>query len=66
MEQRACCVWVVDTRNGKTVGWVRFDGVVHEVFSVLALPGLRFPDMGHDVPDFVARTFVLPQGSGLR
>lgn len=66
VEQRACGVWVVDTRSGATVGWVRFDGAVQEVFSVLALQGVRYPDMGHDVPDLVARTFVLPQTNDLR
>ncbi len=66
LEQRACGVWVVDTRSGETVGWVRFEGAVQEVFSVLALPGRCFPEMGHDAPELVARTFVMPQGSDLR
>ena len=37
--ERNCGVWVVDTRNGEIVGFLKFDGVVQELFDVQVLPG---------------------------
>jgi uncharacterized protein (TIGR03032 family) len=37
--ERNCGVWVVDTRNGEIVGYLKFDGVVQELFDVQVLPG---------------------------
>jgi uncharacterized protein (TIGR03032 family) len=38
-----CGLLVIDTRNGDTVGWVRIEGVVRELFDVGVLPGVRNP-----------------------
>lgn len=38
-----CAVLVVDLRTGDTVHWVRFSGVVQELYDVAALPGVRRP-----------------------
>ena len=38
-----CGVFVIDLRSGDTVHWVRFSGVVQELYDVVALPGLRRP-----------------------
>jgi uncharacterized protein (TIGR03032 family) len=37
--ERNCGVWVVDTRSGKIAGFLKFDGVVQELFDVQVLPG---------------------------
>ncbi len=38
-----CGLIVVDTQTGDTVGWVRLEGVVRELFGVAALPGVKNP-----------------------
>lgn len=36
--ERNCGVWLVDTRNGQTAGFLKFEGVVQEIFDVQVLP----------------------------
>lgn len=38
-----CGVQVIDLRTGDAVHWVRFEGVVDELYDVVALPGVRRP-----------------------
>jgi len=38
-DERNCGVWMVDTRTGQIVGFLKFDGVVQEIFEVAVLPG---------------------------
>src|SRR5205823_13992383 len=45
VEERRCGVWVVDTRSGQTVAFLRFEAGVQEVFAVQVLPGLRYPEV---------------------
>lgn len=57
-EERNCGVWVVDTLNGEVVGFLKFDGVVQEIFEVAVLP-FRWPVIVRD--ESLARdSFVLP------
>lgn len=58
--ERTCGVWVVDIRSGQTVAYLRFEGIVQEIFDVQLLPH-RFPDIGEPGSDLVAGAFVLPQ-----
>lgn len=37
--ERNCGVWAVDTRTGQITGFIRFAGVVQEIFDVHVLPG---------------------------
>ena len=60
VEQRCCGVWVVDTRNGDTVAFLRFEAGVQEVFAVQVLPGLRYPEVLTDDHAAVANAFLLP------
>jgi uncharacterized protein (TIGR03032 family) len=57
---RACGVWVIDTRNGQTVAFLRFDGLVQEIFDVQVLAGRRFPDLAEPSDKRVASSYVLP------
>jgi uncharacterized protein (TIGR03032 family) len=41
--ERNAGVWVVDTDTGDTVGLLRFDGVVQEIFDVQVLHGMTWP-----------------------
>lgn len=57
---RACGVWVVDTRNGETVAFLRFEGIVQEIFDVQVLAGIRLPDLAEPGDERVASSYVLP------
>jgi len=38
-----CALQIVDLRSGDTVHWVRIEGVVEELYDVVALPGVKRP-----------------------
>ena len=38
-----CAIMVIDLRTGDSVHWVRFSGVVQELYDVAAIPGIRRP-----------------------
>ncbi|HJV68770.1 TIGR03032 family protein [Ideonella sp.] len=38
-----CGVQVIDLRTGDAVHWLRFDGIVDELYDVIPLPGVRTP-----------------------
>jgi uncharacterized protein (TIGR03032 family) len=63
LAERTCGVWVVDTRNGRTVAFLRFEDAVQEIFAVQVLPGIRYPDLINDDPAILANSFVLPDES---
>jgi uncharacterized protein (TIGR03032 family) len=60
VEQRACGVWVVDTRNGQTVAFLQFQAGVQEIFAVQVLPGIRYPDVLTEEHPAVANSILLP------
>ena len=37
-------MWVVHIETGETVGFLRFEAGVQEIFAVQVLPGIRFPE----------------------
>jgi uncharacterized protein (TIGR03032 family) len=59
-DERNCGVWVVDTRSGEIAGFVKFSGVVQEIFDVQVIPGLRWPTILREPSDLTASSFVLP------
>ncbi|MCU0267844.1 MAG: TIGR03032 family protein [Acidimicrobiales bacterium] len=56
---RRCGVWVVDTRSGGVVGFVRFEELVREIFAVIALPGRTYPQLVDPASRQVANAFRL-------
>ena len=60
VEERKCGVWVVDTRSGQTVAFLRFEAGVQEIFAVQVLEGLRYPDVLTEDQPAVASSFMLP------
>jgi hypothetical protein len=44
-EERTCGVWVVHIETGQTLGFLRFESGVQEIFAVQVLPNPRFPEM---------------------
>jgi uncharacterized protein (TIGR03032 family) len=58
-EERSCGIWIVDTRNGRVLGFVRFEGDVQEIFDVQLLPGILYPELLELGEDIVGASFVL-------
>ena len=53
-----CGVWIDDTRNGAVAGFLKFDGIVQEIFEVSVLPG-AWPTI-LDAGELTLNAFVLP------
>ncbi len=51
---------VVDLKSGDTPHWLRIEGVVEELYDVVALPGVRRPSAIGFKTDEVRRTLRLP------
>jgi len=58
--ERTCGVYVVDVRNGATVAFLRFEGIVQEIFAVTVLPSIKFPDVVNEPGETLDSSFVLP------
>ncbi|MCH2109668.1 MAG: TIGR03032 family protein [Polyangiaceae bacterium] len=61
LTEKACGVWAVDIDQGKTMGFLRFDGGVNEVFDVQILGGLRRPTLLEINDPVQLEAFVVPQ-----
>jgi uncharacterized protein (TIGR03032 family) len=61
--QRTCGVWVIDLQRGQVVAFLKFEEAVQEVFAVVLLPGVRFPDLINDNPELIGSSFVLPDAA---
>ena len=62
VEERMCGVWVIDTRTGATVAFLRFEAGVQEIFAIQVLQS-RYPDILTDDQDAVAASFLLPDAA---
>jgi uncharacterized protein (TIGR03032 family) len=60
--ERNCGVWVVNILDGTLVGVLRFREGVHEIFSVQALQGMRFPEVLNKYDKLALETYFMPQG----
>lgn len=58
--ERTCGVYVVDIRSGNIVAFLRFEGIVQEIFAVTVLPGMTHPDLINEPGDTLDSSFVLP------
>jgi uncharacterized protein (TIGR03032 family) len=63
LEERTCGVWVVDLRNGQTLGFLRFEEGVQEIFAVQVLQEMRFPEMLEWGDKRLAHSYVLPDNA---
>ncbi len=61
--QRTCGVWVVDLTRGETIAFLKFEDAVQEIFAVVALPGMRYPDLINDNLELISSSFVLPDAA---
>jgi len=60
LSERTCGVWVVNIETGKTVGFLRFEAGVQEIFAVQVLRGMRFPELLEWNDQRLAHSYVLP------
>lgn len=60
LEERTCGVWVVHIQTGQTVGFLRFEEGVEEIFGVQVLPNIAFPEMLEWSDPKLATSYVLP------
>jgi uncharacterized protein (TIGR03032 family) len=63
LAERNCGVWAVDLLTGQSVGFLRFEEAVQEVFAVQVLPGLRFPEIAPEDPKLLADSYDLPSAA---
>ena len=60
LKERTCGVWVVNIESGQTVGFLRFEAGVQEIFAVQVLPGIRFPEVLEWNDPRLSQSYVLP------
>jgi uncharacterized protein (TIGR03032 family) len=60
LRDRTCGVWVVNIENGETVGFLRFEAGVQEIFAVQVLRGMRFPELLEWNDERLKTSYVLP------
>lgn len=60
LRERTCGVWVVNIETGETLGFVRFEAGVQEIFAVSVLPGIRYPDILEFDDPRLSHSYVLP------
>jgi uncharacterized protein (TIGR03032 family) len=63
LEDRQSGVWVVDLRRGQVAAFLRFEDAVQEIFDVVVLDGLRFPEVTEMDSDATNGSFVLPDAA---
>jgi uncharacterized protein (TIGR03032 family) len=60
LSERQSGVWMVDTRSGQVVGFLRFEDLVQEIFDVVLLPGTSFPEIAEPAGSITDHTYVMP------
>ena len=60
VEERICGVWVVNIETGETVGFLKFEEAVQEIFAVEVLQGIRFPEIVNEENELMHQSYVLP------
>lgn len=60
LEDRQSGVWIVDIETGQTMGFVRFEDRVEEIFDVQLLQGIRYPELLQPDDERLVNAFVIP------
>ena len=55
-----CGVWVINIETGETLGFLRFEEGVQEIFAVQVLRGIQFPELMEWGDDKLSYSYVLP------
>lgn len=59
VQERTCGVWCVNINTGETLGFLRFESGVQEIFAVQILPS-RFPEMLEWNDERLKTSYVIP------
>jgi len=59
-----CGVYVIDLRTGSIVHWLRIEGIIEELYDVVALPGVRRPTAIGFVTDEIRRVISVEPEAG--
>jgi uncharacterized protein (TIGR03032 family) len=60
LKERTCGVWIVHIESGNTIGFLRFESGVQEIFAVQVLEGARFPEVLEWTDERLSNSYVLP------
>lgn len=63
LAERTCGVWVIHIETGQTLGFLRFERGVEEIFAVQVLPHTRFPDILEWDDERVSHAYVVPDAA---
>jgi uncharacterized protein (TIGR03032 family) len=63
LAERTCGVWVVNIQTGETLGFLRFEEGVQEIFAVQVLVGARFPEILEWDDERLSHSYVLPDAA---
>jgi uncharacterized protein (TIGR03032 family) len=61
-KERNCGIWVVDIRSGKTVGTLKFEGLIQELFDIVVVENSSWPVIIERIPQ-AAMAFVLSKAA---
>lgn len=62
-EERSCGVWIVNIETGETVGYIKFEDAVQEIFAVQILHNARYPELVNDNRTILNDSFILPDAA---
>ena len=60
LQERVCGSPIVDLRSCRAVGFLRFDGIVTEIFDVQLMHLVRFPEIAEFFSEAATSFFQLP------
>jgi uncharacterized protein (TIGR03032 family) len=60
LTERNCGIWAVNIKTGQVLGFLKFDGIVQEIFSIQVVQGAQFPAVLDAKDDLIDSTYVLP------
>jgi uncharacterized protein (TIGR03032 family) len=63
LKERFCGVYVCNIETGETIGFVRFEGDVEEIFAVQVLHNTKFPELLEKSDELLNTTYIIPQES---
>lgn len=58
LEERSCGVWVVNIETGQTIGFVKFEDAVQEIFAIEIIPA-RYPELVNEDRELLGGSFEL-------
>lgn len=59
-QQLECGIWIVDLRSGESVGFIRFEKGIEELFDISVLPGVSAPEIVGFEEDTLDGIFIIP------